>query len=228
MDTTIYTIEFDATSFSADKTLLSLLQAKVCYNELSHNNKNHNNAINVCDSIRIKTRSYTVLESTLLQLFALAQQYLQPVALYCRTNSLPLPIAEKQSLIQHSNYAFIVTAGSAFELFCQNSATVTQQYFASIIGMWICHKCIQKLKHLIYLHDSYCVISPGSVDKIPIEHNTAIYSLLQRKAIKQGITINEASMFRPLHTVAGFLLAQKDENPCNTCKRTCMFRNILT
>jgi hypothetical protein len=232
MNPQITAIQFDASTFSADDTLVKLLHASSS-DKLLHQSTFTNTAFNTSlsqnfgDSSGKSVHQESNLTKRLLQLFAQAQNILKPVAIFCTLNThdtIPLPIQFASAL---PIYPFIVTAGNHFDRWRSTFTSVIDSYCAHIIGMWILHRCTQKIAAMLGPGDSYQAVYPGC-QLLPITYNNFLYSLFKSELQNYEITMNEY-MFKPLHTVAGFLLENTDGSTCTDCTFThCNFRNILT
>ena len=221
----IQKIIFDATAFNADDSLVRLLEATSPYNELSPG-KMFPDTQNY--SIPINYKPNSTLKEKLLEFFSLAQKHIHPAALFTTIQTNKEMDIPKNIFPRFPVYPFIVTAGIQFETWHTRLETVTQQYFASITGMWICNICVQKVAHTIGMGNSYCVLYPGSYNDVPIEYIHSIYSLMKEEAILLQISLNEEYMFTPLHTVAGFIRKGESMTQCQTCVIPCPFQNLLT
>ncbi|MEW6527109.1 MAG: hypothetical protein AB1444_10625 [Spirochaetota bacterium] len=231
MNPQITTIQFDASTFSADDTLVKLLHAS-SHDKLLHQSTFTNTVFhtslshNFGDSSGKPMHQESTLTKRLLQLFAQTQNNLLPVAFVCTVehHALQLPFNYNDDFPLHP---FIVTLGMQFERWRTTLTTLSDSYCAHIIGMWILHRCTQNIAAKLDLGDSYQAIYPGC-QLLPISYNNLIYSLFESKLQNYEITMNEY-MFTPLHTVAGFLLPHSKANACADCSMThCEFRNILT
>ncbi|MCX8124325.1 MAG: hypothetical protein N3F66_09195 [Spirochaetes bacterium] len=235
MNPHITTIQFDATTFCIDEGLLQLLTAKEHSHELSPKGI-HNDIFqiftsdhNFGDSSGSSQHSHSYLAKRLLQLFPIAQTVAHPVAFYYIVEhhspiSLPANIFDSFPV-----YPFIATLGQKFDTWCNKLSTISQQYTAHIIGLWFLHRCVQNLAYTFNIGKSYCALYPGSFDALPLMYNHTLYSLFENEVHQAGITINQACMFTPLYTVAGFIVPNTNHKGCAICTLAqCQFRNILT
>ncbi len=235
MNPHITTIQFDASTFNADDSLISLLMAKSHYNELSPKDihsqltfeKDSQKYFGDSSGKNLQPQSH--LASKLLQLFSLAQTVVQPVAFYCTIENpdvISLPTSMLDSFPLHP---FLATVGRHFDIWRNQLSMMTEKYSGHIIGMWFLHRCVKRLANTLKRGDSYCLLYPGSFNTLPMTYNRMLHSLFENEAQTVGITINDECMFSPLHTVAGFIVPLANQNNCAICRlQQCQFRNILT
>lgn len=232
MNPHITTIHFDATTFSADDSLIRLLQAKAHYHELSPN-KLHTAIFNNAfyhggDSSGNGQTKQPHLSNKLLQMLSLAQQHVRPQAFFCIINNKHQYPLLSDVFHDYPMYPFMLTLGQGFERWCHTHKLVSEQYYAHITGMWLLQRCVEKLANVCNL-STYCTIYPGSSNDIPLQVNRELFTLFIRQAQSAGITLNEHCMFWPLHTVAGVILPHSGTNICQHCMlQHCQFRNNLT
>jgi len=228
----IITIHFDATSFSADDSLIQLLQAKAYYHELSPNNVHtaifNNTFFHGGDSSDTSQPQQPRLSKKLLLMLSMALKQARPQAFYCTLENNHQNPMLSDVFHEYPMYPFMLSLGQEYERWCHKHTLVSEQYYAHIIGMWMLQRCVEKLAQVCNM-TTYCAVYPGSSKELPLQVNRTLFSVFSNKAQSYGITINEHCMFSPLHTVAGVILPHSGANPCQRCmSQQCQFRNILT
>ena len=232
MNPHITTIQFNATTFSADDSLMQLLQAKAYYHELSPNNVYaamfNNTFFYGGDSSDTSQPQQPQLSKKLLLMLSLALKQARPQAFYCTLENNHHNFMLSDVFHDYPMYPFMLTLGQEYERFCHAHTLVSEQYYAHIIGMWLLQRCVERLAHACQV-TTYCAVYPGSSKEIPLQVNRTLFSVFSKQAQHCGITINEHYMFSPLHTVAGIILPHSGTTMCQHCTiRECQFRNILT
>ena len=228
-------ITFDTIAFPIDNSLLKLLHQETDCQELSHSlHKDSSVYINTNNTFPGNSlpnnQLLPSLPDSLYQLYVQAYHIAKPEAAVGKANAINSTIAIPDAIVTSDrSYAFIFTLGIRYENWYTNLPSITHQYHASIIGMWLCNRYVQELLKMLF-GTGGCVLYPGSSRGLPVTLNHAIYAMLKTQAQNIGIALNQHCMFQPLHTVAGFALPYGNSHSvCSSCNlQQCQFRNILT